>query len=109
VVITEDHYIEYLTKAPLDRLLPKRLLEKMRANHRLLFLGYSLRDWNFRVLLRGLKRTPQESYRGWAVFKSADEAEAKFWEKNHVDIVVGDLGEYIHHLREALSQEAVAA
>jgi hypothetical protein len=109
VVITEDDYIEYLAKAPLETLLPRRLLEKMRANHHLLFLGYSLRDWNFRVFLRGLKRTPQETYRGWAVLKAAEQADAKFWEKSGIDVVVGDLAEYISKLQDALQAELAHA
>jgi len=55
-VITEDQYIEYLSEEPMEKLLPPRLLQKMREKHHLLFLGYSLHDWNFRVFLRRLKR-----------------------------------------------------
>ena len=47
VVITEDHYIDYLADEAFTK-LPKRLLTRL-CNSHLLFLGYSLRDWNFRV------------------------------------------------------------
>jgi hypothetical protein len=43
-VITEDQYIEYLAEEPLDNMLPPALLGKMRDQHHLLFLGYSLLD-----------------------------------------------------------------
>lgn len=70
-VITEDHYIEYLAEEALEKLLPKEFLTKLRGNH-LLFLGYSLRDWNLPVFLRRLKRNPKQAYKAWAVLPYAD-------------------------------------
>lgn len=101
-VITEDQYIEYLSEEPMEKLLPPRLLQKMREKHHLLFLGYSLRDWNFRVFLRRLKRNPRQRYRSWAVLLGADEVEKRFWEQNGVDIVNVDLKSYVD---DALQQE----
>ena len=49
-VITEDHYIDYLTRTDLANLVPITLAAKLRRSH-FLFLGYSLRDWNLRVIL----------------------------------------------------------
>jgi hypothetical protein len=102
-VITEDQYIEYLSEEPMEKLLPPRLLQKMREMHHLLFLGYSLRDWNFRVFLRRLKREPRERYRSWAVLLGADDVEKRFWGQNGVDIVNVDLGTYVNQLRQELS------
>ncbi len=100
-VITEDQYIEYLAEEPLEKLLPPALLGKMRDQHHLLFLGYSLRDWNFRVFFRRLKRNSKK-YKGWAVLLHSDEAEKQFWVKNGVDIIEQPLDGYIHDLAEAL-------
>lgn len=102
-VITEDQYIEYLSEEPMERLLPPRLLQRMREKHHLLFLGYSLHDWNFRVFLRRLKRNPRQRYRPWAVLLGADEVEKRFWEQNGVEIVNADLRTYIDALRQELS------
>jgi hypothetical protein len=55
VVVTEDDYFEFLlnwASAP-SELVPPRILEALGASS-LLFLGYKLRDWDFRVLLRVL-------------------------------------------------------
>lgn len=104
-VITEDHYIEYLAEETLERLLPPALLGKLRTNH-LLFLGYSLRDWNFRVFLRRLKRHPKRAYKSWAVLLQAEESEQQFWLKNDVEIIVGDLDKYIKQLHEELQSRA---
>ncbi len=104
-VITEDHYIEYLAQQPLESLLPARLLLKMRANH-LWFLGYSLRDWNFRVFLRKLKTmNPQENYRSWAVLLSSNEIETRFWFRNYVEIVEEPLSRYFNLLKERLGEQ----
>ncbi len=43
-VITEDHYIEYLARMELEKLIPVEVLERMRNCHYLV-LGYSLADW----------------------------------------------------------------
>lgn len=102
-VITEDQYIQYLSEEPMEKLLPPRLLQKMREKHHLLFLGYSLRDWNFRVFLRRLKRSPSKRFRSWAVLLGADEVEAKFWEQNGVDIVNVDLRTYVDALQKELN------
>jgi hypothetical protein len=106
-VITEDDYIEYLAEEPLERLLPRPLIEKMQQRHHILFLGYSLRDWNFRVFLRRLNRSPQDTYGAWAVLLNADKVETKFWQKNGVDILSltpeFGLKSYIIRLRNELA------
>ena len=50
-VITEDHYIDYLSKSPIESLVPVQVLDKLRESH-CLFLGYPVRDWNLRVFLK---------------------------------------------------------
>jgi hypothetical protein len=102
-VITEDQYIEYLSEEPMEKLLPPRLLQKMREKHHVLFLGYSLRDWNFRVFLRRLKRNPRQRYRSWAVLLGADDMEKRFWEQNGVDIVNVNLRTYVDALQQELN------
>jgi hypothetical protein len=49
-VITENDYIDYLSRTDLAQLIPVRVAKRMRKSH-FLFLGYSLRDWNLRVIL----------------------------------------------------------
>jgi len=100
-VITEDQYIEYLAAQPLEKLLPSTLLAKLRNNH-MLFLGYSLRDWNCRVFLRRLKRDPKHRYRSWAVMRSADEAERHLWSMHGVTIIEMELSEYILQLKQQI-------
>ena len=56
MVLTEDDYLAFLVRISTDnsvRLLPSAIRNAL-ASTSLLFVGYSLSDWNFRVLFRGL-------------------------------------------------------
>ncbi|MBO3749697.1 SIR2 family protein [Streptosporangiaceae bacterium NEAU-GS5] len=61
MAVTEDDYLEFLTNLMIDRalarqrMLPPPVLAAMTL-HPLLFIGYSLQDWTFRVLFKGLLR-----------------------------------------------------
>jgi hypothetical protein len=101
VVITEDHYIDYLVSSPVENFLPLSLRTKFKSHH-FLFLGYSLRDWNLRVVLR--KFTAPSRFRSWAVLRDPSEAEKKFWTLNSVDVIQMDLGEYMDRLATQLKK-----
>lgn len=55
LVLTEDDYLDFLVNISRDKevIIPRRIEEAL-ALTSLLFIGYSLRDWNFRVLFRGI-------------------------------------------------------
>jgi hypothetical protein len=56
MVLTEDDYLAFLVRISTDnsvRLLPSPIRSAL-ATTSLLFVGYSLSDWDFRVLFRGL-------------------------------------------------------
>jgi hypothetical protein len=56
MVLTEDDYLEFLVKFSKEsrlRFLPA-VVRRSFAYNSLLFVGYSLADWNFRVLLRSV-------------------------------------------------------
>ena len=50
-VLTEDSYIDYLAGRDVGEQIPVSLLARMADSH-FLFLGYSMRDWNLRVILK---------------------------------------------------------
>jgi hypothetical protein len=110
VVITEDDYIDYLASEALDKFLPPRLLGKLRRNH-LLFLGYSLRDWNLRVFLRRVKRSRANDFTCWAVVLHSTESERQYWrETARVEIKELEVLAYLRGLRDELvSREGVPA
>lgn len=56
IVLTEDDYFDFLVNISSDpQLLPQRI-RKALTETSVLFIGYGLADWNFRVLLQGLSR-----------------------------------------------------
>jgi len=73
-VITEDHYIEYLTRTDLTARLPPAVVNRLLDCH-LLFLGYSLRDWNLRAILYWLYRRRLRDNDWWAVMREVNEVD----------------------------------
>ncbi len=63
LVLTHDDYLDFLVNISRDQaLLPPRIQRAM-AGASLLFMGYSLEDWSFRVLFRGLVTSTESSLR----------------------------------------------
>lgn len=100
-VITEDHYIEYLTRTDLTERLPPAVVNRLLDCH-LLFLGYSLRDWNLRAILYGLYRRRLRDNDWWAVMRGVDAVERKSWQNRDVDIFDVPLERYLAGLAAAL-------
>lgn len=104
IVLTEDDYVDFLAQESIAK-IPSTILEHLREAH-LLFLGYSLSDWNFRVLLRRIQMLQEESGRAptrhWAVVDSADEVEEKFWAKRSVSLYREDLMTMLKQLWDVL-------
>ena len=88
VVLTENDYIDFFAQDLLNR-IPTRILEYLRTS-RLLFLGYALEDWNFRVLLRKVelvqRHNAESVQRHWAFLLGADPVQVKFWENRGVNL-----------------------
>jgi hypothetical protein len=57
LVLTSDHYLDFLVKVSAEMERIPAYIRGALANSTLLFLGYSLYDWEFRVILRGLVAT----------------------------------------------------
>jgi len=74
---------------------------KMRKSH-FLFLGYSLRDWNLRVILHRIWGERKLSYKSWAVLLNPLPLDFEFWRKRDVDILDLRLEDYVQGLRARL-------
>ena len=105
-VITEEDYIDYLARSDVSKLIPSVIMQELQESH-LLFLGYSLRDWNLRVIFRriwGLQAFVHQQWKPWAIQKNLEKLEQKLWENRGVDIIDQDLAEYVRGLQEGLDR-----
>jgi len=104
-VITEDHYIDYLTKTDIAQLLPPDILARLRKTC-FLFLGYSMADWNLRVILHRIWGEQPLSWPSWAIRKDVDAVEEALWRARNVDVLDVPLEEYIGELDRRLAAPA---
>ena len=93
-VVTEDDYIEYLGRADVASGAPVGLAATLRHSH-FLFLGYTMRDWNLRVVLGRMWGESPLSYRSWAAHPAPGPAEREFWRQVDVDFVEAPLESYV--------------
>jgi hypothetical protein len=98
-VITEDNYIEYLAQKDVSNLLPATLMATMSESH-FLFLGYSLNDWNLRVILQRIwGDVPfEEKFTSWAIQRNPSRLEDRLWRRRNVEILNIDLASYVDAL-----------
>jgi hypothetical protein len=103
-VITEDHYIEYLSWTDLATFLPVKLLEHLRYSH-FLFLGYSMRDWNLRAILNRLwSERDGQTYVSWAIQVDPDRIERESWRRRDVRIFNVPLDRYVERVDARLTR-----
>jgi hypothetical protein len=97
-VIREDDYIEYLAcTTEINSVLPATVGKKLKLSH-LLFLGYSLSDWNLRVILYRIWSQLKFSYKSWAIQVGPQKIDQDFWAKRNVEILDMGLDEYVKTL-----------
>jgi hypothetical protein len=106
-VITEDSYIDYLVGGDVGEQIPFELRERMADAH-FLFLGYSMRDWNLRVILNRIWGAQQLDLKSWAVQREpadpgARKVEEALWrDRGDVDLLYVSLDDYIGRLDHEL-------
>jgi DNA-binding SARP family transcriptional activator len=93
-VVTEDDYIDYLAQTDLTGAVPVSLAAKLRRSH-FLFLGYTMADWNLRVILNRLWSDQPLNYRSWAVQPEPMPLEREFWRRRDVEVHELPLVQYV--------------
>ena len=98
-VITEDDYVDFLVRMTKNKAIPAIFAESFQTSH-FLFLGYSLRDWNLRVILNRIQtdlRRPSD-ITSWGVQYKPSPMERKFWQKRGVEVYDLLLNDFVREL-----------
>ena len=104
-VITEEDYLDFMSRMINQTAVPKIIADYFR-NKSFLFLGYSLQDWNMRVILRHLGRSHAAGRRSrdsgapdsdeslmpsWAIQLKVEDDDEKLWKTRNVNLYEVDL------------------
>src|SRR3569833_1305472 len=99
-LITEDQYVEFLGR-PADKQIPSMLVDHMKSRS-FLFLGYALRDWNVRVLLRKLQEARGgQKITSWGIVLHTSEVERALWRRRDVELRDLDLATFTSQFEAA--------
>lgn len=100
-VITEDDYVDFLVRMTKNKAIPAIFAEPFQTSH-FLFLGYSLRDWNLRVILNRIQTDLRRASDiiSWGIQYKPSLMERKFWQKRGVEIYDLLLNEFVQALGE---------
>lgn len=112
-LIAEEDYVRFLGRMEQAHICPHGIRARLRKtdktgkqkslHHSLLFLGYSLGDWNLRVLLDGLnvgQGGPDE--RHYAILKREDPVVIRLLEKRKIEVENADLNDMVDELEDTL-------
>lgn len=108
-VITEEDYIDFLHRMTQQAAVPMQFMSYF-STRQFLFLGYGLRDWNLRVVLKNLNavlklqaannRTEENDEPSWAIQYNPSLLERRLWERRRVDIYNQDINAFVDELRQ---------
>jgi hypothetical protein len=94
-VITEDDYVDFLSR--MSTAVPRLLMRHFRTRS-FLFLGYGLRDWNLRVVLKNVSKhlvnRKRDEIRSWAIQRHPSRLEEILWSNRNVKIFDVDLDQF---------------
>lgn len=112
-VITEDDYVDFLSRMTGQSAIPALFMHRFRTRH-FLFLGYGLRDWNLRVVLRNLRTAipgaapgdedGDDELRSWAIQYRPSELERELWDSRHVKIYDVDINRFADLLQQQVER-----
>jgi hypothetical protein len=112
-VITEEDYLDFMSRMINKTAVPKIFSEHFR-NRSFLFLGYSLQDWNMRVILRHLGRPQPSSKRSrddddddsvvpsWAIQLKVEDDDERLWKTRNVNLYQADLQSFVQKMRQRM-------
>lgn len=107
-VITEEDYVEFLSRMTANTAIPAIFYDHFRERS-FLFLGYSLSDWNLRVILKNLSKCfspkragdqEEETLPSWAIQFKPSELARSLWKKRDVSIFDLTLDEFTLKMKQ---------
>jgi hypothetical protein len=112
-VITEEDYVEFLSRMTTNSAVPSLFYPYFRERS-FLFLGYSLRDWNLRVVLKNLSKhfasrptsnsdDDDDVPPSWSIQLRPSELERRLWAKRNVNIFDTSLDEFVVRMRQKMA------
>ncbi len=102
--ITQDHFIKYMARSEVSKLIPAKLMEQLRGGS-LLFMGYPIQDWTVRVMLNRIwsdREHRTNDYPSWAIEADPQPLNNDYWDQWDVKVIQATTEEYLDGLTEKL-------
>ena len=112
IVITEDDYLSFIVDVSWHRkeLLPLRIQQALTGTS-LMFMGYSLSDWDFKVIFRALVIAMEAELRRESVSVQLPRSDkgvasylAEYLTEKNIEVYWGDLSQFVTDLRARLDR-----
>lgn len=112
LVVTEDDYLDFLVNIWKNRTLIPARIQKAMTGSSLLFVGYGLSDWTFRVLFRGLVNATESGGRRVSVTVQLSQEQqdveyrdylVKYFDKINLKVYWGTAREFMKDLSDRWS------
>lgn len=113
VVLTEDNYFDWLVKVSAEPERVPPVIQAAMANTSLMFLGYSMHDIEFRVIMRGLVATrgQRRNFKHVAVQLDVDDVKVEniesvqtflqqYFQDAEINVYWGSMEQFISELKE---------
>ena len=107
IVLTEDDYLDFLVNISSNQNLLHPRIQGALTGSSLLFIGYRLEDWNFRVIFRGLVTSKEASLRRISVSVQLPPEQQemkryldKYFGNNQIKVYWGTAREFAAELRQ---------
>lgn len=109
IIVTEDDYIKFLTIVGIKDVGVPALISQIIADSTLLFLGYSLEDWDFRTIYKGIHETlPNPDRRtSFAIQKDPPPFWVEFWRSKGVVIYDMDVYKFADDLKRRCQEKGL--
>lgn len=100
MILAEDDFFSFAGK--MEKLVPDYLTTQL-FRRSLLFLGYTIREWQDRLIINEImKRKRMQRERSYAVIEQPDRYEQAFWKTNGTDIYRKNLNVFVEKLCESV-------